>query len=98
MTMAAAPASRILRSVGNAARMRRSLVMLPAASSGTLKSTRTSTFLPRRFVRSSSVFLAIPLSKDNYTTVNTKKDKKDQQRTSSKKESDLSFVLYVLFI
>src|SRR5690242_13903387 len=57
--MAEAPASRILRKVGSAARMRRSFVMLPVASSGTLKSTRTSTFLPRKSRKSSSVFLAM---------------------------------------
>jgi hypothetical protein len=39
--------------------MRRSLVMSPAASSGTLKSTRTRTYLPFRSGRSASVFLAM---------------------------------------
>src|SRR5262245_43992812 len=39
--------------------MRRSLVTLPAASSGTLKSTRTSARLPRRSGRSFKVFLAM---------------------------------------
>src|SRR5262249_16246930 len=48
--------------VGSAARMRRSLVTLPAASSGTLKSTRTSTRLPFRSGRAASVFLAMGAS------------------------------------
>src|SRR6516162_2275223 len=59
MTMALAPASRTLRMVGRAARMRRSLVMWPVASSGTLKSTRMRTFFPRRSGKSASVFLAM---------------------------------------
>src|SRR5438128_1852461 len=61
MRMALPPASRMCRTVGRAARIRRSLVMFPAASCGTLKSTRTSTRLPRRSFRSARVFLAIVL-------------------------------------
>src|SRR5262245_58109867 len=43
--------------------MRRSFVTLPAASSGTLKSTRTSPRLPRRFGRSLMVFFAMSPSR-----------------------------------
>src|SRR5215831_18833778 len=57
--MTRAPASRAVRIVGSAARMRRSLVMWPLSSSGTLKSTRMRTRLPRRLPRSSIVFLAM---------------------------------------
>ena len=59
ITIALAPASRIDRMVGTAARIRRSLVMSPAESSGTLKSTRISTRLPLRSDKSEIVLLAI---------------------------------------
>src|ERR1700730_12342166 len=57
MTIAEPPALRMACKVGKAARMRRSLVTLPASSSGTLKSTRTSTRLPFRSFSSDRVFL-----------------------------------------
>src|SRR5262245_37666560 len=58
--MTAAPPSSNFCIVGSAARIRRSLEISPVfLSSGTLKSTRTSTFLPRRSPRSVSVFLAM---------------------------------------
>src|SRR5690242_10912707 len=105
MTMADAPASRILRSVGKAARMRRSLVMFPEASSGTLKSTRTRTFFPRRSVRSSSVFLAIwpsqrPINHESHEIheKKTEKDRKGQKGTAIDRVCpEVFLVLFVLF-
>src|SRR5262245_57454284 len=62
MTIADAPASSTCLIVGTAARIRRSFVMLPASSSGTLKSTRMRTRLPRISRSSSMVFLTIESS------------------------------------